>query len=183
MRKPMTVAVSIMAALAVFWIVLAGNLDPPGPPNPTMLTLQDLGFQSQNLLLRTDHIEQTLLQHARLDDPGDLCNFVNCAPGGTCPQVSITTPIGAGGNFYKGCSEAEAKRKVHAALRGVCQAAHPCVGTCDAGDCTSYVSSLSYELICSPASVAGCAANDDPQVCVAIPKNNGEIRCACICAL
>jgi hypothetical protein len=156
----------------------AGDLDPPGPPAPTMRTLDDLGALSES-------IEGLLLDHVQPGDPGDLCEIAQCPPGGTCPQVSITTPIGAGGKFFKGCSEAEAKRKLHAALRGVCQAAHPCNGTCDGpGEaCTLYVSSLSYDLVCAPATVAACGPNDDPHICVALPKTNGEIRCACVCAL
>ncbi len=42
MKKTLTVAVSSVAVAGLCWIVFAGDLEPPGPPAPTMGTLQEI---------------------------------------------------------------------------------------------------------------------------------------------
>jgi hypothetical protein len=42
MKKTLWIAMSVVALAGFCWLVQAGDLEPPGPPAPTMVTLQDI---------------------------------------------------------------------------------------------------------------------------------------------
>ena len=41
MKRTVAILVLIVAVAVVFWVAQAGDLEPPGPPAPTMVTLQE----------------------------------------------------------------------------------------------------------------------------------------------
>lgn len=43
MKNNITAGLLVVAVTAAYWVVQAGNLEPPGPPAPTMVTLSEIG--------------------------------------------------------------------------------------------------------------------------------------------
>ena len=173
--KSIRIAALLAAVMAIVTFAPAGDLDPPGPPSPTMQTLDDLGAL-------TEANEQLLLE--LLPETGSICAIAVCLPGGTCPVGGNPVPF-AGSKIFNGCSKAAAQKKANKHVAAVCAAGFPCNGTCDdqAEECTSWVSPLSYSNPCAPATVAGCLPNDDPHVCwpMSLPAGSSTITCQCNC--
>ena len=42
MKKSTAIAVCLLGAAGLYWLAQAGDLEPPGPPDPTMVTLQEI---------------------------------------------------------------------------------------------------------------------------------------------
>jgi len=85
MNRKLVTAITMLAAAGIFWMIQAGDLEPPGPPAPTMVTLDEIDTKLQSLLgdgprfqfvgLTTDsfHGAHGLLnygQECQLDFPG-----------------------------------------------------------------------------------------------------------------
>jgi hypothetical protein len=66
MRKVLGIGVSLVAIAVGFW-AWAGNLDPPGPPGPTMKTLDEIAPTWHRMILDSTRFEIVLGGGAALD--------------------------------------------------------------------------------------------------------------------
>ena len=70
-RRSLTLVTVILVAAGLYWVSQAGSLEPPGPPGPTMVTLEDLDARIDDLTSAVAHPAYRLVGFSDLEFYGD----------------------------------------------------------------------------------------------------------------